>query len=73
MGQTRKEYIPVRYDSGTLARVDALADYVGSQCLRKPKNTDEVDRSEVMRELVNFAATIFERRAEAWRAEKQDV
>jgi hypothetical protein len=69
MGRRRKEYIPVRYDAGTTRRVDALRDYIGAECLSRAENPDGVDRSEVMRELLNFAVTVYERRAEAWRAE----
>ena len=64
-----KEYIPVRYDDGTADRVDALQDYIGATCFRKARSRDDVNRSEVLRELVDFALAIFERRAETWRAE----
>lgn len=69
----KKEYIPVRYDPGTLARVDALKDYVGAEQLRKTKNAADVDRSEVMRDLLNFALEVYERRADVWRAEESVV
>jgi hypothetical protein len=68
MGRS-KEYIPVRYDDGTVDRVDGLRDYVGVHCFRKARATGDVNRSEVLRELVDFALTIYERRAETWRAE----
>ena len=38
MGRS-KEYIPVRYDDGTVDRVDGLRDYVGVHCFRKARAT----------------------------------
>lgn len=69
----RKEYIPVRYDEGTEDRVDALTDYIGAECLRKKKRPADVTRSEALRELVNFSLDVFERRAEVWRREQDDL
>ena len=65
----RKEYIAARYKRGTTKRLDSLKDYVGGNS-RHPVPASDVDRSEVIRELMEFALEVFERRAETWRAEK---
>tara|TARA_R110000787_G_scaffold189026_3_gene300745 strand:- start:2907 stop:3167 length:261 start_codon:yes stop_codon:yes gene_type:complete len=66
----KNEYLAVRHDRGTLKRLDDLKDYIGGACLGGPVPVDDVTRSETMRELTNFALTVFERRAAAWRAEQ---
>lgn len=66
----RKEYIAARYHAGTTDRVDALRDYAGAQA-SPAVVPDLVDRSEVMRMLIDFALEVFERRAQTWRAEQR--
>lgn len=70
MGKS-KEYLAVRYDPGTADRVDELRDFVGTVHMNGRLTADDVSRSDVMRTLIRFALDIYERRADAWRAEEK--
>lgn len=65
-----KEYIACRYDRGTKDKLLRLRDFIGAKHTKRPAAADDVDKSEVMREVMNFGLDVFERRAEAWRAEQ---
>ena len=66
----RREYIAARYDRGTGDRVDSLSDYVANEVMRQKVKPEDVSRSEILRELVNFGLEVFERRATTWRLEQ---
>ena len=65
-----KEYHACRYDDGTGKRPTDLRDYIGAKHSKRTTAADDVDKSEVMREVMNFGLEIYERRAEVWRAER---
>ena len=64
-----EDRLSCRFHRGTTKRIDALRPYIAATCRNRPIPARSLSRAQLLRELVEFALEVYERRQDAWERE----
>ena len=64
-----EDRLSCRFHKGTVKRIDNLRPYIAATCRNRPIPAKNLSRAQLLRELVEFALEVYERRQDAWKRE----